>query len=400
MSVVRARSDRKVYHAGIKKNIIPAEISENPELLEAIKVLPSNYNFEIPKTIWRIIQSKSKCVALQMPEGLLMFALAVADIVEKFSKAEVVILGDVTYGACCVDDFTARALGADFLVHYGHSCLVPVNITTDIKVLYVFVDIKIDAEHFLKTMKHNFSQETSLALLSTIQFVSSLQAVAAELKENYKVTIPQRKPLSPGEVLGCTAPILKDVEVVVFVGDGRFHLEAVMIANPSIKAYRYNPYDKSFTHEKYDIERMTSFREKCIEAASVAGTFGVVLGTLGRQGNTSVLKMLSKKIQTCDKQHIVVLLSEIFPQKLRLFLGVDAWIQIACPRLSIDWGMAFEKPLLTPYEGNVALKTISWQKDYPMDFYASGSLGPWTPNHKPSKKSCDDCTSCTCKDKS
>lgn len=33
------------------------------------------------------------------------------------------VMGDVTYGACCVDDFTARALGVDFLVHYGHSCL-------------------------------------------------------------------------------------------------------------------------------------------------------------------------------------------------------------------------------------------------------------------------------------
>lgn len=32
-------------------------------------------------------------------------------------------MGDVTYGACCVDDFTARALGADLMVHYGHSCL-------------------------------------------------------------------------------------------------------------------------------------------------------------------------------------------------------------------------------------------------------------------------------------
>ena len=33
------------------------------------------------------------------------------------------INGDVTYGACCVDDFTARALGCDLMVHYGHSCL-------------------------------------------------------------------------------------------------------------------------------------------------------------------------------------------------------------------------------------------------------------------------------------
>lgn len=39
------------------------------------------------------------------------------------------VMGDVTFGACCVDDFSAKALGADLLVHYGHSCLVPVDIT-------------------------------------------------------------------------------------------------------------------------------------------------------------------------------------------------------------------------------------------------------------------------------
>ena len=33
-------------------------------------------------------------------------------------------MGDVTYGACCVDDFSAAALRCDFLLHYGHSCLV------------------------------------------------------------------------------------------------------------------------------------------------------------------------------------------------------------------------------------------------------------------------------------
>lgn len=52
----------------------------------------------------------------------------------------------VTYGACCIDDYSARALGADFLVHYGHSCLVPIDVTT-IRTLYVFVDIAIDVEH-------------------------------------------------------------------------------------------------------------------------------------------------------------------------------------------------------------------------------------------------------------
>jgi len=40
-----------------------------------------------------------------------------------FTECSCIVMGDVTYGACCVDDFTARALNVDLLVHYGHSCL-------------------------------------------------------------------------------------------------------------------------------------------------------------------------------------------------------------------------------------------------------------------------------------
>ena len=45
-----------------------------------------------------------------------------------------------------MDDLSALALGADFMVHYGHSCLVPIDVTS-IKMLYVFVDIAIDVDH-------------------------------------------------------------------------------------------------------------------------------------------------------------------------------------------------------------------------------------------------------------
>ena len=43
-------------------------------------------------------------------------------------------------------------------------------------------------------------------------------------------------------------------------------------------------------------------------------------------------------------------MSEIFPQKLQKFSQIDAWVQIACPRLSIDWGHHFSKPLLSTFE--------------------------------------------------
>jgi len=123
--------------------------------------------------------------------------------------------------------------------------------------------------------------------------------------------------------------------------------------------------------------------------------WGIILGTLGKQGNPNILYHLKEKCEKQGKEVITVLLSEIFPQKLALMNDVGAWVQIACPRLSIDWGLAFASPLLSPYEAAVALETVTWQDPvYPMDFYANASLGPWTPNHKPSV--CEKPSACDC----
>ena len=82
------------------------------------------------------------------------------------------------------------------MVHYGHSCLIPVDTTSQIKMLYVFVDIKLDSLHFIETLKANLEREDKLSLVSTIQFVATLQAVAKELREaGFSVDIPQVKPL-------------------------------------------------------------------------------------------------------------------------------------------------------------------------------------------------------------
>jgi len=97
------------------------------------------------------------------------------------------------------------------------------------------------------------SHPTRLALVSTIQFVAALQKLKDDLSTEcpgpvknstafiaqrdthsdgdsaedlssayvpacygkYDVTIPRSKPLSPGEVLGCTAPRLDDVDALM-----------------------------------------------------------------------------------------------------------------------------------------------------------------------------------------
>lgn len=45
----------------------------------------------------------------------------------------------------------------------------------DFRVLYVFVDIRIDTKHFLDSIHLTFPPASALALVSTIQFVSTLQ---------------------------------------------------------------------------------------------------------------------------------------------------------------------------------------------------------------------------------
>jgi 2-(3-amino-3-carboxypropyl)histidine synthase len=69
--------------AGAIANQIPSEILLDPGLNAAIAQLPSNYSFEIHKTIHHIRKSDAKMVALQMPEGLQMFACTIADIIEQ-----------------------------------------------------------------------------------------------------------------------------------------------------------------------------------------------------------------------------------------------------------------------------------------------------------------------------
>jgi 2-(3-amino-3-carboxypropyl)histidine synthase len=60
-------------------------------------------------------------------------------------------------------------------------------------------------------------------------------------------------------------------------------------------------------------------------ASAAANTFGLVLSTLGRQGSISVLENLKKKITEANKQYVLVLMSEIFPQKLKLFADIDGY---------------------------------------------------------------------------
>ncbi|KAL9187885.1 hypothetical protein ACHAXT_006263 [Thalassiosira profunda] len=505
---------RRRKKAAASADDIPPHIQNNSQLHHIISTaLPKDYEFEIPKTLWRIEKSHATNVALQLPEGLLMYASTIGDILIKFATTGRAIMGPVTYGACCIDDLSARALGCDLLVHYGHSCLVPLTCTV-IPCLYVFVEIRVDVQHLVDCVRLTFEEEekerqngegeekdgtnyptriVEALVMGTVQFRSAVVESAQRLNDassdptqvQFQAIVPQVKPLSPGEVLGCTAPsglaqmnfqealsktrrrqarknqeatdapeetaldnAIPRERVMIFLADGRFHLEAVMISNPSLRAMRYDPYSKTLTEERYEIVKMKKLRREAILSArqilgvgaptqriDVVGgksetrssddiansvlaaqsasqpqsradsshpkTMGIILGTLGRQGNPAILSRIRTLLHSRGIRSMIVLLSEIFPKKLEMMSnsspgsagGVCAWVQIACPRLSIDWGHYFCVPVLSPFELFVAFGEVAdaslWvaaeekeetteehENGYPMDFY-SKSGGPW-----------------------
>lgn len=75
-----------------------------------------------------------------------------------------------------------------------------------------------------------------------------------------------------------------------------------MIANPHIPAFRYDPYSKILTREYYDFQEMSNIRDAAIRSARhsitrhpsspIQHAWGIVLGTLGRQGSLKQLKVI------------------------------------------------------------------------------------------------------------
>lgn len=270
----------------------------------------------------------------------------------------------------------------DFLVHYGHSCLVPVD-QTIVTMLYVHVEVKVDIDHLVETVCLNFTKDQNLVFMGTVQFASGIVEAVDVLKKEFLTNsdsggVPQVKPLGLGETLGCTSPhVPQDVDSVVFICDGRFHLESAMIQNPHVSFFRYDPYFRSLTREGYAHDELHRQRKAAIAASRGATFVGLILGTLGRQGSAGILEELEGLLEAKGIAYFTLLLSEVNPERLSLFSTVDTWVQVACPRLSLDWGEAFAKPMLTPFEAHVAFGSYSYKDVYPMDYY-SNKGGPWS----------------------
>ena len=298
------------------------------------------------------------------------------------------MLADVTYGACCVGRLDGQGIGGRFLGALW-SFLPRADVgDRALKSLYVFVEIAFDVDHLVGCVEAEFLRAASgtaspirpqkLALAGTIQFATGVEGLRVARGRKNEKWLCRSNPLSAG-VLAARPRLPEDVDALVFVADGRFHLESLMIRNHHVPAFRYDPYSKRLTREAYDTRQLHRLRRRAVAAAANASRVGLVLGALGRQGSPAILRRVRSLLTQRGIAHFCLILTEVTPDTLKRFdAHVDAWVQVACPRLSVDWGHHFSKPTLSPYEAHVAWGSEAWDDGhYPMDYYAR-SEKPWT----------------------
>ena len=323
----------------------------------------SSFNLEEGRLKREIAKRNVKRVLLQLPEGLKPEAEKLAEIIESVGVTAI-ISADPCYGACDLALEEARALKADLIVHYGHTPLIMQN---EIPTIYFDAKARAKITPVVRKALSLLKEWDKIGLVTTVQHVHTLERAKKVLLEAGKTVIvgDAGKAVYPGQVLGCefsNAKVIADeVEAFLFIGGGRFHAIGVGLSTskPVIVA---DPYIRRAYSIEDDVKEVLMRRFASVNEAKKAKNFGVIVGLKVGQRKLKKALEIKKKLEDAGKKAFLLALREITPERLMQFPFFDAYINTACPRLSLDDTPRFLKPLLTPRELQVLLGEISWEK--------------------------------------
>jgi 2-(3-amino-3-carboxypropyl)histidine synthase len=102
---------------------------------------------------------------------------------------------------------------------------------------------------------------------------------------------------------------------------------------------------------------------KALDAMSI----GIIIGL--KEGQFAQVKALElkKSLERLGKKIQLIALTDITEERIEIFRGIDAFIQVACPRIAMD--NHFRKPMLSVPQ---ALALIKLLKKEPIDDFLQG----------------------------
>jgi len=322
-----------------------------------------SFDLEEKRLKREIKKRKPKIVFLQLPEGLKPEAPHLASIVEE-AGALPIVSTDPCYGACDLAISEAKLLGADLIVHYGHT---PMTVHADVPIVYVEARAKISVKEALAKAVPYLESWNKIGLVTTVQHVHQLDEAKSMLETAGKTVLvgDAGHVKYPGQLIGCdfsnAQTVSENVEAYVFVGGGRFHAMGVALATgkPTIIA---DPYEKIAYPIQDQVRRIIMQRWGNISEAKDAKSFGVLISLKSGQMRLRDAMSIKEKLEQNRLKATLLALREVTSSALMQFPGIDAFVNTACPRLSLDDAQSFRKPLLYLNEVLVMLGEMKWEE--------------------------------------
>ena len=361
------------------------------------------HDFELDELIERIKSNDNRLVALQVPEGLKMQALDMMDAIEHETSAKIVLAADPCYGACDLVHDKMQRMGVELVAHMGHSQM---NIDSGMPTQFINVtydgDPAIDpvlpilAEHHAIAVQRLANAQTEgditaedaqdrfldavgrvapltgtkLGLVGSIQHLHLIFDYKERLEAaGFEVEVPVggARLTFPGQVLGCNySGDQDDIGHYLFLGSGDFHPIGLVLHTGKPLAM-LDPYSGDAEEMSFErIERILRQRFGLIMACDQAQTFGILIGEKPGQMRRTLALRMKKIFEKHGKKGYLLALEHVGPELID-FYPVDAFVNTACPRIAIDDSVRYAKPLITPFELEVALGEKQWETGYQFD---------------------------------
>jgi 2-(3-amino-3-carboxypropyl)histidine synthase len=306
-----------------------------------------------------IKERRPKVVAFNGPEGIMKKIQEIADKVSNEFNITAYVIGDTCYGSCDINLHAAEMIGADLLFHIGHSISMN-DLGSKVVLIDAFDNISFDsvAEKCATELK----DYKTLSIVTDSQHLHQIERVKEILeKDGFTVVIGKGKgQLNDGQVFGCEfypATEVKDIaDAYVFLGQSSFHAAGVALSSGK-PTYILDPYFdeiRDVTKFALDLQKKSIL---AIYKALDASTIGLVVGLKEGQFMLNRVLELKKELEKHSKKVQLIALTEVTNERLMVFSNIDAFIQVACPRISID--NSFTKPVLSVPQANALIKLLN-----------------------------------------
>jgi 2-(3-amino-3-carboxypropyl)histidine synthase len=308
--------------------------------------------------IFKEIETKNPAsVSLNGPDGILPQVQETAMNITKRFGIPAYVLADTTWGTCDLNSTGSKVLGAEIQFNIGHTINTEI-FEKNLILINAYDDVEFDsvAKKCVDILKGK-----QISLVTDSQHLHQMDKVNDILtKGGVQVKIGKGKgQLNDGQVFGCEfypATELKDkVDAYVFLGQSNFHAAGIALST-NLPTYVLDPYFN-------EVREVTEFAQKLKKKATLAiykavdaQSFGIIIGLKEGQLSKVFALKFKKELEREGKTVQLFALTDITNERLKNLKGIDAFIQVACPRISTD--NQFDKPVLSTPQANALLKIL------------------------------------------